>query len=61
MVKFDEKITNQRKNYFHKITLDLVKNNDIIVVEIENQDFNYKHIKHWLGTSLSKIVLTSTD
>ena len=25
---------------FFKITLDLVKNNDIIVIEIENQDFS---------------------
>jgi len=29
---------------YFKITLDLVKNNDMIVVEIENQDFSYKSI-----------------
>ena len=29
---------------FFKITIELVKSNDMIVVEIENQDFSYKSI-----------------
>ena len=34
----------------------------VVVVEIENQDFSYKkYIKYWLGASLSKIVLASTN
>uniref|UniRef100_UPI0010F7FC40 RNA-guided endonuclease TnpB family protein n=2 Tax=Companilactobacillus formosensis TaxID=1617889 RepID=UPI0010F7FC40 len=33
VAKYSEKITNQRKDYLHKITRELVENNDLIVIE----------------------------
>ena len=33
VAKYSEKIANQRKNYLHKITRELVENNDLIVIE----------------------------
>ena len=33
VAKYSEKIANQRKDYLHKITRELVENNDLIVIE----------------------------
>ncbi|RYL86515.1 transposase, partial [Sporolactobacillus sp. THM7-4] len=42
VAKLNEKIANQRKNYLHKLTTRLVKENDVIVIE----DLKTKNLLH---------------
>ncbi|EEI18297.1 transposase, IS605 OrfB family, partial [Lentilactobacillus buchneri ATCC 11577] len=40
--RYQAKIANQRKDYLHKLTMDLVKNYDVIVIE----DLKTKNLMH---------------
>jgi putative transposase len=45
LAKLHEKVANSRKDFVEKLTLDVVKNNDIIVIE----DLNVKAMQKWNG------------
>jgi putative transposase len=45
LAKLHEKVTNCRKDFVEKLTLDVVRNNDIIVIE----DLNVKAMQKWNG------------
>jgi len=45
LARLHEKIANARKDFVEKITLDIVRNNDIIVIE----DLNVKGMQKWNG------------
>ena len=45
LAKIHEKVANSRKDFVEKITLDVVRNNDIIVIE----DLNVKAMQKWNG------------
>ena len=45
LAKIHEKVANSRKDFVEKLTLDVVRNNDIIVIE----DLNVKAMQKWNG------------
>lgn len=45
LARLHEKVTNARKDFVEKITLDIVRNNDIVVIE----DLNVKGMQKWNG------------
>jgi len=45
LAKIHEKVANSRKDFVEKLTLDVVRNNDIIVIE----DLNVKAMQRWNG------------
>ncbi len=45
LAKLHEKVANSRKDFDEKLTLDVIKNNDIIIIE----DLNVKSMQKWNG------------